>query len=89
MATDDAWIKYMVDRFLSWKLPEHFNPDGGISFKRTYNEHLSEPSKHEPIGTNLFSAEQAEAMVRHMIKGMPLPSKISPPTGKPLLGSGQ
>jgi len=67
----EAQIKYMVDRFLSWKLPENFNPDGGVSFKKTFNDHLPTPSKYEPIGTNLLGAAQADAMVRHMIEGMP------------------
>lgn len=31
-AMTEAQIKHMVDRFLMWKLPEHFNPDDGISF---------------------------------------------------------
>jgi hypothetical protein len=35
----DEQIKYMVDRFLGWRLPENFNPDGGISFTRIGNEH--------------------------------------------------
>lgn len=56
-------IKYMVDRFLSWKLPETFNPDGGISYCAPFPE--------MPMGTNLFDATQAEEMVRHMIKGLP------------------
>lgn len=30
--TEDQ-IKHMVNRFLQWKLPEHFRPDAGISFK--------------------------------------------------------
>ena len=64
-------IKHMVDRFLMWKLPESFNPDGGVSFKRTFNEHTAHPMKHEPSGTNLLDATQADAMVRHMIEGMP------------------
>lgn len=67
----DAQIKHMVDRFLTWKLPDHFNPDGGISFKKTFNEHTAHPMKHEPSGTNLFDATQADAMVRHMIDGLP------------------
>ncbi len=62
-------IKRMVDRFLSWKLPENFNPDGGISFKREFNENTPWPMKHEPSGTNLLNAVQAEAMVRHMLEG--------------------
>jgi hypothetical protein len=27
--------------------------------------------KHEPSGTNLFDATQADAMVRYMIEGLP------------------
>jgi hypothetical protein len=26
----DDQIKHMIYRFLSWRLPENFNPDGGI-----------------------------------------------------------
>jgi len=68
--TDDQ-IKHMVNRFLSWKLPENFNPDAGISFKAAFNEHTAHPMRHEPSGTNLFDATQADAMVRYMIDGMP------------------
>lgn len=65
MFTDEQ-IKYMRDRFLGWKLPENFNPDGGISFaKKPYN-HVN-----EPYGTNVFDAQQAEQMIRYMIDGMP------------------
>jgi hypothetical protein len=70
MAEDQ--IKYMVDRFLGWKLPDNFNPDAGISFKKTFNEHTAHPMKHEPSGTNLFDATQADAMVRYMTEGMPV-----------------
>lgn len=64
---NEQQIKQMVDRFLSWKLPEDFCPDGGISFKPSFNEHTAHPMKHEPTGTNLLTASQAEAMVRHML----------------------
>jgi len=57
-------IKYMTERFLRWKLPEHFHPDHGISFDEKYR------SDHGPVGTNLFSAVQAEAMVWYMIQGL-------------------
>lgn len=67
----DEQIKHMVDRFLGWRLPEDFHPDAGISFKATYNEHTCWPGKHQPSGTNLFHAGQAEAMIRHLIEGMP------------------
>lgn len=67
----DEQIKHMVDRFLQWKLPENFLPDAGISFKAEFNEHTAHPMKHEPMGTNLFDATQADAMVRHMVDGLP------------------
>lgn len=67
----DEQIRYMVGRFLAWKLPGNFSPDGGISFKREFNENTPFPMKHEPSGTNLLDAVQAEAMVRHMLEGMP------------------
>lgn len=65
-----AQIKHMVDRFLGWKLPVAFNPDGGVSFARELN---GEPRRDQdwPIGTNLLDAIQAEAMVRHMAEGLP------------------
>jgi len=74
--TDDQ-IKHMVDRFLFWRLPEHFLPDAGISFEPEYNVEYNAqnghpPSRHEPRGTNLFDAQQAEAMVRHMIEDLPM-----------------
>lgn len=64
-------VEYMVQRFLSWKLPENFNPDAGISFKPTFNDHLPVPMKHNPTGTNLFDCTQAKAMVEHMLEGLP------------------
>ena len=71
MPITEVQIKYMVYRFLSWKLPENFNPDAGISFKAAFNEHTAHPMKHVPSGTNLFDATQAEAMVRYMVEGIP------------------
>lgn len=47
-----------ANRFLAWQLPEDFNPDGGIHYT---------PSNHRPTGTNLFTASQAEAMMRHIL----------------------
>ena len=64
-----AYIERMVNRFLAWKLPNDFNPDGGISFKAEYNEGTAHPGKHEPTGTNLLTATQAKAMVEHMVAG--------------------
>lgn len=68
MLTNDQ-IKHMVNRFLGWKLPEDFTPDAGISFdveKCRYGMTV-----HFPIGTNLFTATQAEAMIRYLTEGMP------------------
>lgn len=72
----EAQIKHMANRFLGWKLPADFHPDDGISFEPEFNvEYMAAqgkpPMRREPIGTNLFNAIQAEAMVRHMIVDMP------------------
>lgn len=72
----DEQIKYMVDRFLGWRLPEHFRPDAGISFNAEYNVEYNAargkpPARHQPSGTNLFDAQQAQEMVRYMVEGMP------------------
>jgi hypothetical protein len=75
----DEQIKHMVERFLSWRLPENFSPDAGISFKPEYNDSpgamkalgIDKPMRHEPVGTNLLDYTQAEAMVRHMLAGLP------------------
>lgn len=66
--TEDQ-IKHMANRFLGWKLPADFSPDAGIAFKPSYSE---EPMRSQcwPVGTNVFNAIQAEAMVRHMIEGL-------------------
>ena len=68
---NDDQIKHMVARFLAWRLPENFSPDGGITFKKTFNEHTAHPMEHQPTGTNLFGYDQAEAMVRHLVEGLP------------------
>lgn len=54
----------MVDRFLSWPLPKDFSPDCGISFSPPKTPH---PIGYWPIGTNLLTATQAEAMLRHVV----------------------
>jgi hypothetical protein len=65
--TEDQ-IKHMVNRFLSWKFPESFNPDGGINFTQTRGIY---GNGQMPVGTNLLDATQADAMVRHMLEGLP------------------
>lgn len=61
-------IKYMVDRFLGWKLPKNFNPDAGIKYVRP---NYSPEVDATPSGTNLLDAAQAEAMIRYVTDGMP------------------
>ena len=68
--TDDQ-INHMVNRFLMWKLPEHFNPDGGISFEPIAGANGPHPFKRQPLVTNLLSADQAREMVLHMIAELP------------------
>lgn len=53
----------MVDRFLGWRLPEDFGPDAGISFDRTYVDKWG-----MPIGTNLFTADQARGMIMYLLE---------------------
>ncbi len=64
----DAQIKYMVNRFLGWKLPDNFSPDNGISATRP---NYAPNVVWELVGTNLLDADQAEVMVRYMIDGIP------------------
>lgn len=65
---DDAQIKHMVDRFLMWKVPADFSPDGGVKF----DPHRDAGGGfHRPIGTNILTATQAEAMIRHMLERLP------------------
>lgn len=64
--TTDDLVKLMVDRFLGWKLPKDFYPDAGISFNPTKPDSYDEPGWW-PVGTNLFHAQQADEMVRHML----------------------
>lgn len=66
MLSDDQ-IRFMVDRFLQWRLPADFAPDAGISFEPVFNRGTEFEHKHEPVGTNLLTAAQAEAMVRFML----------------------
>ncbi len=60
----EADMDAMISRFLRWNLPDDFSPDGGISFYPPPN-HMTE--HWWPVGTNLFTAEQAKAMIEHML----------------------
>lgn len=61
---DGPVVDRMVDRFLSWKLPDTFCPDGGVAFDKARVH-----PNHWPTGTNLLDHTQATAMVRHMLEG--------------------
>ena len=54
----------MVSRFLCWKLPKDFHPDGGMVFIPTRGRGYDSP--HWPVGTNLLTAEQAGQMLKHV-----------------------
>ncbi len=68
----DAQIEHMAERFLMWKLPHPWHPDGGISFNPRKPINSGTPFENDlcPVGTNLFSYTQAEQMVHHMIEGL-------------------
>ncbi len=61
MTTDE-----MATKFMAWKLPKDFNPDGGISFK-SYHPQQTPYSPMWPTGTNLLSHEQAKAMFEFIL----------------------
>lgn len=66
LETSKPNIDEMVNRFLAWKLPSDFSPDCGIEFKK----HSMHPVyKFEPTGTNLFTADQAKEMIKHILAG--------------------
>lgn len=69
-------IEHMVGRFLAWRLPTDFRPDGGITFEPLRNKGTAYEAKWEPTGTNLLDAAQAEAMVRHMVEGIVLSAAV-------------
>jgi hypothetical protein len=59
-------IDKMVDRFLGWRLPDDFAPDGSISFN-----HAPDAMGHEPTwptGTNLLTAVQAKQMFSEVVQ---------------------
>jgi hypothetical protein len=74
----------MVNRFLWWKLPQDFAPDCHISFK------LPDPVLNHnptwPVGTNLFTADQARAMLEHVLGGARV--ERDPVVGVDLAGQG-
>lgn len=72
--TDD-----MVTRFLSWELSKDFHPDDGVKSERKVGTADGERNRANmgpgwwPEGTNLLTAEQARAMLAHVLGGLPAP----------------
>ncbi len=65
---EEKFIEEVTNRFLCWKLPEDFSPDGGISFQKVHSENSSwGPIRYEPVGTNLFTASQTKEMLRQIL----------------------
>lgn len=64
-------IDNMVSKFLGWRLPEDFSPDCGISF--VHNDYWGKYPNNWPIGTNLFNAVQAKAMIENILSA---PQKV-------------
>ncbi len=64
VAVPRGTIKAMVDRFLAWPLPKGFAPDCGISFDGRKDDEWNN-NKTWPIGTNLFTADQAREMFEY------------------------
>lgn len=57
----------MVNRFLGWRLPADFEPDGGVEFHRVMQDGRARPTEWWPVGTNLLTFSQARAMLEHVL----------------------
>ena len=62
----------MVNRFLCWKLPRGFYPDGGITFSMKGRYEGFPLPDCWPIGKNLLTADQAREMLEHVIAAAPV-----------------
>lgn len=70
MEIDEEILKKMVNAFLCWQLPQSFSPDSGISFKPSNGMSREEAYGKVgwwPVGTNLFSADEAHRMFEHVL----------------------
>jgi len=75
-------IERMTNRFIGWKLPDDFSPDCGITFKKQHD--FIHPKFgvqiYNPIGTNLFTVEQAKAMFEYCLADES-EKALAPPSG--------
>lgn len=61
-------VDELANVFMGWKLPDDFAPDCGISFKKVHAYiPASGPQVFNPIGTNLFTLQQAKQMFDYVI----------------------
>lgn len=67
----DAQVAHMVSQFLAYQFPIDMQPDGGLILNPSYTAPNGELLPYRPTGTNLLNGTQAEAMVRHMLAGLP------------------
>jgi hypothetical protein len=68
-------LNEIVSRFLSWKLPSDFSPDGGIKV----DKHPMSPIYNIGLtGTNLFNADQAKAMFEYVLAGAHIELSAAP-----------
>jgi hypothetical protein len=79
-----ALIERLTQRFLGWKLPANFNPDGGISFDPIANKGYAFESRREPVGTNLLDADQARQMFEYLLAVETTPSVVCDLCGRGL-----
>ncbi len=76
----------MIDRFLSWKLPEDFSPDCGVSFDKRPPD-AKGYARPWPVGTSLLTATQARQMLEHVLQApTPLEQKKADPVYDKLSG---
>jgi hypothetical protein len=60
---EDDRRRRMANRFLMWRLPETFGPDCFVRFDRE----KAKANQSWPVGTNLLTADEARAMIDHML----------------------
>jgi hypothetical protein len=66
--------KAMAYKFCGWPLPKSFSPDCGISFDGRKDDKWNK-NKTWPIGTNLFTVDQAAEMFEHCFKDLKIDTK--------------
>lgn len=65
LADPRGLVPMLVDRFLGWKLPKDFAPDGGITFTPPHQNY--DQALQWPTGTCLLNAPQATAMFEYLL----------------------